>query len=143
MLLFGHSEPTLPTQTETPPVCFSFEFPRFFSVRRACGLALLVSLLLGSSPGIRAGVPRFPLDEGIRIDLPSNGQLRVENQFGDINITVGKERDVSVSAKLETLESGNAVEARGGGVPIANLQNQSGELFKRSPVVIETKKDLL
>jgi VWFA-related protein len=143
MQFCGHSESILPTQIQAALVCFSAKSPHFGSVPPLCSLILLVSLVLGFSFGIRAGVPRLPFDEGIRIDLPSNGQLRVENQFGDINITVGKERDVSVSAKLETLESGNAVEASGEGVPIANLQNQSGELFKRSPVVIETKKDLL
>src|SRR6267143_1218720 len=139
MQLFGHSEPTLPTQSETPQVCFSSEFPRFFSVRRVCSLVLLFSLLLGASPGIRAGVPRFTLDGGIRIDLPSNGQLRVENQFGDINISVGRERDVSVATKLEIVESGNGGDVRGRGVPIANLQNQNGSMFDRSPVIIETK----
>ena len=143
MQLFGHQERTLPTQIKAAPVCFSASSPRFCSLARLCSLIVLVSPVFGSSPGIRAGVPRFPFDEGIRIDLPSNGQLRVENQFGDININVGKERDVSVSARLETMESGNAGNARGGGVPIANLQNQSGTIVNRSPVVIETKKDLL
>ena len=69
-----------------------------------CRPILIVLLLLFLGVGIQAGVAHSPADEGIHIDLPSNGQLRVENQFGDINIRVGKERDVS---ELEWIRRGN------------------------------------
>jgi VWFA-related protein len=58
--------------------------------------------------------------EGIQIELPAGGQIRVENQFGDVAVEVWKERYVSVSATVE------------GSVP-----------FARSPVVIENRSQLL
>jgi VWFA-related protein len=64
-------------------------------------------------------------DEGLNIDLPLNGQLRVENRFGDIDIRVGKERNVSVAARVE------------------GRNHQPGASLNHSPVVIETKHDLL
>jgi VWFA-related protein len=87
---------------------------------------LVVSLLLTTATGSRgAGVPQSSQDEGIRIGLPSNGKLRVENQFGDVNILIGSERDVVITSRVER---GN---------------NQRGRTFDNSPVVIETKQNAL
>ena len=58
--------------------------------------------------------------EGIQIELPSNGQIRVENQFGEVAAEVWKEKYVSVSATIE------------GTIP-----------FARSPVVIDNTNLLL
>ena len=58
--------------------------------------------------------------EGIQIELPSNGHVRVENQFGEVAIEVWNEKYVSVSATIE------------GTVP-----------FSRSPVVIDNTSQLL
>lgn len=58
--------------------------------------------------------------EGIQIELPSNGHIRVENQFGQVSAEVWKEKYVSVSATIE------------GTVP-----------FARSPVVIDNTSQLL
>ena len=58
--------------------------------------------------------------EGIQIELPAGGHIRVENQFGDVAVEVWKERYVSVSATVE------------GSAP-----------FARSPVVIENRNQLL
>jgi len=58
-------------------------------------------------------------NEGIRIDLPVNGLLRVENRFGDIRVDVTKQKDVVIVATIS------------GGTPL------------KSPVVIERKNDLL
>jgi len=141
MRLFGPSAPTLPTHMQTNSVCLVS--------RRRCDSPLagwrrpllIISLMVVSS--FVTPLTRSAPNEAIHVDLPSNGQLRVENQFGDINISVGKERDVSVAAKLEIMEVGNAGDGRGRGVPIANQQNQNGSMLNHSPVVIETKNDLL
>jgi len=58
--------------------------------------------------------------EGIQIELPSNGHVRVENQFGEVAAEVWKEKYVSVSARIE------------GTIP-----------FNRSPVVIDNTSQLL
>jgi VWFA-related protein len=58
--------------------------------------------------------------EGVRIDLPANGQLRIENRFGSIAVEVWKERNVSVAVAFE----GSAA-------------------LDHSPVMIETRNDLL
>ncbi|MDQ2854809.1 MAG: hypothetical protein M3R68_00650, partial [Acidobacteriota bacterium] len=94
-------------------------------------------MLLMSFSSLITATRSAPTEE-IRVDLPSNGQLRVENQFGDVNISIGNERDVSVAAKFEIRESGNA-----GSAPGANQQNQNGPIFNRSPVVVNTKNNLL
>ncbi|HXD34761.1 MAG TPA: VWA domain-containing protein [Pyrinomonadaceae bacterium] len=92
------------------------------------------SIALISSPLRRAGVCLAALllaaficlpivdsqnPSGIRVELPANSQLRVENQFGDINITVSSERDVLVTAEVV------------------------GSTSRTSPVVVETNQNLL
>jgi len=58
--------------------------------------------------------------EGIQIELPASGHVRIENQFGEVAAEVWKEKYVSVSAKIE------------GTMP-----------FARSPVVIANTPQLL
>jgi VWFA-related protein len=58
--------------------------------------------------------------EGVQIELPANGHIRVENQFGEVAAEVWKEKYVSVSATIE------------GTIP-----------FARSPVVIDKTSQLL
>lgn len=58
--------------------------------------------------------------EGVQIELPAGGRVRIENQFGEVAAEVWKEKYVSVSATIE------------GTVP-----------FSRSPVVIENTSQLL
>jgi VWFA-related protein len=58
--------------------------------------------------------------EGIQIELPANGHIRVENQFGEVSAEVWQEKYVSVSATIE------------GTIP-----------FARSPVVIDNTSQLL
>jgi hypothetical protein len=41
-----------------------------------------------------------PADEGIRIDLPLSGQLRIENRFGDVRVDVKKQKDVLVAVAI-------------------------------------------
>ena len=129
MQLFGFSVPTLPAHNLLKSVCFETKFPRFRSLLCFSRIILVVSLLLFPALGNISrvsGLTSGPgLDDGIHIDLPSSGQLRVENQFGDVNIRVTKERDVSVATTIEGAE------------------NQRGGSFNHSPVVIETKRDLL
>lgn len=76
-------------------------------------LALLIVLsarpvVLGSMGG-----------EGVRADLPLNGQLRIENKQGGVRIEVWNEKYVSVNATVE------------------------GRAPKRSPVIIERTDELL
>jgi Ca-activated chloride channel homolog len=58
--------------------------------------------------------------EGVQIELPASGRMRIENQFGEVAAEVWQENYVSVSATVE------------GTVP-----------FSRSPVVIENRSPLL
>ena len=59
--------------------------------------------------------------EAIRIDVPAAPQVRIENRFGEVAAEVWQEKYVTVSANIES----------------------SGADFKRSPVVIERKAQLL
>jgi VWFA-related protein len=59
-------------------------------------------------------------DDGVRIDVPDNPRVRVENQFGQVAAEVWNEKYVSVSASIEG----------------------TGR-FTRSPIVIENKTKLL
>ena len=59
-------------------------------------------------------------DEGIQIDPPNAGRVRIENQFGEIHIEVWNEKYLSVSALTEP-----------------------GVALVRSPVVIENRPRLL
>lgn len=75
----------------------------------------IVSLVLGSTVGF-AQAP----DAGIRIDVPADGHVRVENQFGGVSAEIWREKFVLVSAAIDA-------DAR----------------FRRSPVVIENRNKLL
>jgi VWFA-related protein len=59
-------------------------------------------------------------DKGIRIDVPANGQVRVENSFGDVKAEVWQEQYVLVSASFEEPQA-----------------------FKRPPVLIENRNQVL
>lgn len=61
------------------------------------------------------------VDDGVRIDVPVDAQVRIENQFGQVNAEVWKEKYVSVSASIEG----------------------TGARFTRSPIVIENRAKLL
>jgi VWFA-related protein len=107
----GLSVLTIPTQTRTGAVCSRLGFLIVWSL---CAV-------LASCWSVVEGRPISPqADNGIHIDLPANGQLRVENQFGDIDVSVWKERDV-----LVTVEGDGAARAA------------------RSPVMIETRQNFL
>lgn len=58
--------------------------------------------------------------QGIQIDAPVGGHIRIENRFGEVKIEVWKEKFVSVSAIIDPTAS-----------------------FTRSPVVIENRDQLL
>jgi len=77
-----------------------------------------------------------------------NGQLHVENQFGDIDVRVGREREVSVSAKLELRQFGDAnipfgSEKDDSLVAIIKDADNSDTRFNHSPVSIKTTPNLL
>jgi VWFA-related protein len=81
-------------------------------IRRGLGVFLLLVL---TSLAVSAQT-----QAGIHIDLPANGQLRIENRFGDITTSVGIERDVLISFEV-----------------IGNNADSG------SPVVVETSQNLL
>ncbi len=58
--------------------------------------------------------------EGVQIELPANGRIRIENQFGGVAAEVWKEKYVSVSAMIEGPKS-----------------------FARSPVVVDNTAQVL
>jgi VWFA-related protein len=125
MHLFGPAETKLPTQKLFRLVCLPAPCRRIH-VRHSAGVRLSVlSLLWLAFLVAPARVSPAPVEEGIRFDLPLNGRLHVENKFGDIDIRVGKEREVLVAAK------------------IGGLDNQRRVSLDHSPIVVETKRDLL
>ncbi|MBC8032472.1 MAG: VWA domain-containing protein [Pyrinomonadaceae bacterium] len=64
--------------------------------------------------------PSNSVYQGVQIDAPAGGQIRIENQYGEVRIEVWKEKYVSVSAFFDP-----------------------GASFVRSPVVIENRLRLL
>lgn len=64
---------------------------------------------------------RIATDQDIRIDVPADARVRLDNHFGAIVASVWKEKYVSVAVTIE----GDAT------------------LFKRSPIVIESRNKLL
>ena len=80
---------------------------------------LVLCIVLGLSQV--AGASSSVSDEGIRIDVPPNPRIRVENQFGSVAADVWQEKYVYVAA---TVEGSNAP-------------------FSRSPIVIENKTQQL
>jgi VWFA-related protein len=80
-------------------------------------LFLLVATFAASA---RAFALHYQGEFGIRIDLPPEGQVRIENKFGSVRVDVWNERSVMVSASVE------------------------GDVtFKRSPVVIDSRNKSL
>jgi len=89
------------------------------SLLKSC-LAFVVAFLF-LLPAVDArGARGSGIDDGIRIDVAVNGQLRIENRFGDVSVDVTKQKDVSVAATISGARTSN-----------------------QSPVVIEKRNDLL
>src|SRR6266496_655969 len=89
----------------------------FSKVRRVVSSLLILSSVLLSSTLLSGR----QTDDDIRIDLPVDGHVRVENQFGNVTAEVWKNKYVSVSASVE----GSTVR------------------FKRSPIVVDNRGKLL
>ena len=70
----------------------------FLQAKRAFAAALFPALVTISCFAQSAPGNAF---EGIQIELPANGNIRVENQFGGVAAEVWKEKYVSVSATIE------------------------------------------
>jgi VWFA-related protein len=82
-------------------------------------ISMLVLLCLAPAAW-SSGHSQFQDQEGIRIDVPADGQVRIENRFGSVRTEVWNQKYVLVSATIE-----------------------GGVTFKRSPVVIQTRDKLL
>jgi VWFA-related protein len=89
----------------------------FSKVRRLLYCLIILSSVV-FSPTLSIGKL---IDDDIRIDLPLDGHVRVENQFGSVSVEVWNNKYVSVSATVEG----------------SSLQ------FKRSPIVIDNRGKLL
>ena len=83
-----------------------------------CEISFFLSFVFCLSPSVPA--VGQSLDEGVVVVLPASGRVRVENQFGGVNVEVWPEKYLSVTATIE-----------GGGA------------FTRSPVVIENSNERL
>jgi VWFA-related protein len=79
---------------------------------------VVLFLLLAHS--LTAQTPSDSVYQGIQIDAPVDGQIRIENQFGEVKVDVWKEKYVAVSVIVDPSAS-----------------------FARSPVVIENRNRLL
>ncbi len=83
-------------------------------------MSLALALLPAALGPLLAQTPASSVYQGIQIDAPVDGRIRIENQFGEIKVEVWKEKFVSVYAIVDPSAS-----------------------FARSPVVIENKPRLL
>jgi VWFA-related protein len=127
MQLCGLIELGFPTRPEALLVCAQPDLNRLQGVQRQSHsfprlCFALVTVALFTAFAVDACYARAltpTIDEGIRIDLPLNAQLRVENRFGDVRVDVTKQKDVVVAATI------------------------SGGTTRKSPVVIERRNDLL
>ncbi len=81
-------------------------------VIRAFSAAFLIAL---ASVGLKAQSPG-EVDGGLKIEVPADSSIRIENQFGDVTTEVWKEGSVLVSTDIE-----------------------DGTSLKRSPVMIDKK----
>lgn len=113
MQLFGLAESTLPARAK--PKLAKLDLRHWGWWLRLSVVAIAIFMGLIQRPDIVSSQ-----SNDIHFDLPANGQLRVENQFGDLRVNVGKQRDVTI-----------AVDIQGPGVAL------------RSPVIVETKQNLL
>lgn len=89
----------------------------FLEAKRVFAAALFPALVTLSCFGQTAPNNAF---EGIQIELPASGHIRIENQFGEVAAEVWKEKYVSVSATIVGTRP-----------------------FARSPVVIDNTRQLL
>src|SRR5438132_1516934 len=89
----------------------------FLQAKRVFAAALLPALVTLSCFAQSAPSNSF---EGVQIELPASGRIRIENQFGGVTAEVWKEKYVSVSATIEGTKA-----------------------FARSPVVVDNTNQLL
>jgi VWFA-related protein len=89
----------------------------FLQAKRVFAAVLFPALLTLSCFAQSAPSNSF---EGVQIELPASGRIRIENQFGGVAAEVWKEKYVSVSAMIEGPKS-----------------------FARSPVVVDNTNQLL
>src|SRR2546422_8919310 len=89
----------------------------FLQAKRLFAAALFPALVTLSCFAQSAPSNSF---EGVQIELPASGRIRIENQFGGVTAEVWKEKYVSVSATIEGTKA-----------------------FARSPVVVDNTNQLL
>lgn len=94
-----------------------------FSKARPVIFGLLILFGLSFSPApISFSHVSFAADADIRIELPADGQVRVQNDFGDVTAEVWRNNYVSVSADIQS-----------------NVSIRQG----RSPILIDTKGSIV
>ena len=74
----------------------------FLQAKRVFAAVLFAALVTLSGFGQSTPSNSF---EGIQIELPASGRIRIENQFGGVAAEVWKEKYVSVSATIEGTRS--------------------------------------
>jgi VWFA-related protein len=80
------------------PKVLSKRSPRLFSLPNLIGLIALLWVALVAQAGPSPGPPGFQSAEGLHFELPSNGNLRIENLRGGVIAEVWSENYVSVTA---------------------------------------------
>jgi Ca-activated chloride channel family protein len=98
-------------------------FQEYFILRMLLGkgrFSALILLLLSASLMEEFNNSNVNAAEGVLIDLPRGGLIRIENRFGSVTAETWSENHVSVEAEIESNVS-----------------------LKRSPIVIEKRSDLL
>ncbi|HKO97757.1 MAG TPA: VWA domain-containing protein [Pyrinomonadaceae bacterium] len=88
--------------------------------RRLKFLLIPLSFFALAAVGFAGQAAQDGQEEGLRIEIPDDGHLRIENQFGEVSAEVWPEKHIVIEATTE------------GGAPLT-----------RSPVVIENRKQLI
>lgn len=107
--------------------------------RRFLSLIILAGLLLSSSSTLATAA-----DDDLRIDLPADGRIHVENRFGEVTAEAWERSYVSISAAVTSTASSNlsrspiVIDNRGGFVSISTQRipantNTAIDLIVRVP----------
>jgi len=99
--------------------------------KNSFGLIAVLCSALVANAGPIISPAHFQISEGLRFELPANGNLRIENLRGGVIVEVWSENFVSLAAITDSghrkRRTGPDTEQRGGNVLDWHLQGGAGE----------------
>ena len=99
--LLEHRFPTLPKAASVRPRPRLVAHFRINPLPNSCRILVAAALFLLAVLDAHGARPRaIEIDEGIRVEVPLDGLLRIENRFGDVTLEVAKQKDVIVAALI-------------------------------------------